>query len=115
MRDEGFAEQREAIPHRFCSVDTHDGIRIVYRFKSAQARRQHARSRAVSGIDECVLGEKIAEDGIPAAAAQRVTEHEHVAAAYPGQRKPGQIMTKAIAILKVVAEIQLGSVESSLS
>src|SRR5262245_42997 len=95
MRDEGFPEQREAIPHRFCSVDTQDRIRIVYRFKSAQARRQHARSRAVSGIDERVPGEKITEDGIPAAAAQRVTEHEHVAAAYPGQRKPGQVATSS--------------------
>jgi len=37
------------------------------------------------------------------------------AAAQPGHRNPGQITTKAVSIVEVAAEIQLGSVESQLS
>jgi hypothetical protein len=115
VRDECLPEQREAIPYRFCSVDPRDRISIVDRFKSSQARRQDARSSAVSGIYQRIIGEKITKDGIPAAAAKRIAEHEHIAAAQPRHRKPSQITTKAVSIIEVAAEIQLGSVEPQFS
>lgn len=47
--------------------------------------------------------------------AQRVTEHEYIATAQPGQRYPGLVTAQAFVIVEVVAKIQLVSIESQLA
>ena len=48
--------------------------------EAAKARGQYARPGAVPGIDQRVRGKQIPEYDIPAAAEQRIAEHEHIAA-----------------------------------
>jgi hypothetical protein len=78
-------EQPQAVPYRLRAVDPPDRVSIVNQLKATQAWRQHARAGAVAGVDQRVRGQQITEHGVCAAAAQRIAEHEHVAAAQPGQ------------------------------
>jgi hypothetical protein len=46
------------------------------------------------------------------ALAQRVAEHEHVAAAQPGQGHPGQITAQALLLAELLAQIQLDRINA---
>jgi hypothetical protein len=89
VRHERLAEQCQAVPHRRHAVDPGDRAGVVHEFKAAQARRQDARPGAVSGVDQGVRGQQFPERGVGAAAPQRMAEHEHIAAAQPGDGNPG--------------------------
>ena len=46
------------------------------------------------------------------AAAQRVAEHDYVAAAQPGQGHPGQITAQALLLAEILAQIQLDHINA---
>jgi len=114
-RDHRFVEDRQALLHRLGLVDAPDRVGVIDGFESPQARGQDARPGAVPRVDQRVVGKQATEDRVAAAAAQRVAEHENVATAQPRQRNSGQLAAKALLIVKVVAKVQLGDIESEVT
>src|SRR6267142_2379087 len=115
MRDERLIEQRQAIPYRPRAVSPRDRISIVNELKAPQALGQNARSRAVSGVDQRVRGKQLTKHDVATAAVKRIAEHEHIAAAQPGHRNPGQLAAKTPLLSEVVAQVELDGVEAKVS
>ncbi len=112
VRHERLVKQSEPVPDRFRAVGPRDRAGVVHQLKPSQARRQHARPGAVPGVDQRVRREQIGEHRVAAAAPQRVAQHERVAAAQPGHAGPAQILTKALPVAEVVAQVQLDRVKA---
>jgi hypothetical protein len=80
VRGEREVDQPEAIPHR-----TVNRIDVVDEFKAAQGGGAHARSGAVSGVDQGVIGDSVDYERVEPTAMQRFSEHERIAAGGPDQ------------------------------